>query len=391
MKLKKLHLFAPIKCDFVLGLVFALWIWIASPALEAAESRGYAISGNVTTVDSGYNGPFATNQYSFYISVDGCSYRIKIRPANEKVVVSYDLYSDGISNYHVETWPDEVPSNLRLAKADDNDRLKTPIDIQVDAKEVISCNGSITQGSIPPPHMNHEASIIWLAFASGCVLGDGSKDRLRPVWRMEYPQLWYTGISLPVAAEYASQPPQLPKLITYYNDGKGRFFDPEKGHREVPAPPPFDKGFTNAVLESEMIGTNGLILPKRSVFSFFAANLSKPTSTNSLVLASQTIIEALEYSAGQPDSLIKPPLKSRSYIVDSREVGTSGMFMVTALVTNGVWPEVPLEALKERVLSHEKKRAEDQAKAVHAPATFVLATSVITCGLIWYFHHIKKL
>jgi hypothetical protein len=391
MKFKKRYPLAPVTYNSALGLVFAGWIWSGSPALEAAQARGYAISGNVTTVDSGYNGPFATNQYNFNINVDGCYYRLRIRPAEDKVVICYDLYSDGISSYHVEIWPDDVPSNLRLLKAGGDGRLKNQSHTEVDAKEVISCNGAITQGPMPPPHMNHEASIIWLAFASGCVLGDGSKDRLRPVWRMEYPQLWYTGISLPVVAEYTSQPPHLPRLITYYNDGKGRFFDPDKGHREVAAPPPFDKGFTNAILESEMIGTNGLMLPKRSVLSFFAANLSNPISTNSLVLASQTTIEAIEYSAGEPESLVKPPLKSRSYIVDGREVGASGTFMVTALVTNGVWPEVPLEALKERVLSHEKKRAEEQSKPMRAPAIFVLASSAITSLLIWYFKHVKKI
>jgi RNA polymerase sigma factor (sigma-70 family) len=96
--------------------------------------------------------------------------------------------------------------------------------------------GDISFESVPFNGTEPHIPIIWLALASSHYL-DEAKDHLLPPYSTELVR-----VRFPASVIRLDNPPRLPQSITFFDDG----FDRREG---VPKqrPPPFDKGFNNAI------------------------------------------------------------------------------------------------------------------------------------------------
>jgi hypothetical protein len=326
---------------------------------NVGHAQNYSVSGEMVRVDAAFNGPYRTNVSKFSVVVSGCEYRIDIYPKSLQREINYSIGFDGETCYSVESFPDNPPESPQFLK----DRPAN-----FDISNLVSCNALLSSGPIPPPHPNHDGALLYMAFASSCLLKK-QPETLRPIWQMEYPGLWSTGIRLKAVASLSAAPPNLPESVTFFNDGKARFISPSEGPKEIPAPKPFDKGFTNAVLKNVLLLRNGLLLPTSSTFTFFVADLPSGATSNSVKIATEVTITSLVYSFD--DSIpVRPNLKQRSLIADLRVESPNPLFRPQYLTTNGQWNIKPMAELVEY---HNQRQAQISAKLNRYPLVILVA------------------
>jgi len=129
------------------------------------------------------------------------------------------------------------------------------------------------------------SSVLWLMFASGCVLDEwGSKGLLRPVWDAN-----------PLMAEAKVQAdwvrrailPHFPETMTFYNDGKLLVLDGITGElKTIQLSPPYDRGFVQAQMQAEgFLDKNGFEYPTSVRLIQFARKADALDASDLRVLA----------------------------------------------------------------------------------------------------------
>ena len=211
------------------GLVLAcVLITISMRSITYAQQ--FQVTG-VLEKERLFNGKI-TQQYpvsEFRIYVDGCNWYIYVKPGG--------------------TWEDG-----QLEMAYDGEYIRG-----------IGTGGSLTSiagiynGNTPPILTENRLPLLWTAFAAGCYLREAAlTGKLLPPEEM-------TRTPIPARVDWMDTGDNLPARIIYFDDGTNRM----QG-KPVPHPPPFDKGYTNAVYKvTEYTNIGRLKLPLRFEFDQF--------------------------------------------------------------------------------------------------------------------------
>jgi hypothetical protein len=285
--------------------------------------------------------------YVYSVDVDGCNYRILVEyptTTNTKIgLPRYEWTYNGKYALLSVSYPDP-PSDEPLG---------------LDGQSRITCNGFIGNGPTPSPSSAANGSLLWLVYASSCVVKEyASTERIRPPWQMEYSGLWESGITLPAKVSISHLPPDLPTLIVIFNDGRSRFLQRDNNRpAEVEAPAPFSKGYTNAVIEvlSTTNMPNGMSFPLSVSFKRFFPNLSGGKSAQDILLVETEQINTKHITFDRELLPETPTLKARAMLHERRPADRIHDFSLGyGIATNGAWRILDESALK--LLESEAKK-----------------------------------
>jgi hypothetical protein len=104
---------------------------------------------------------------------------------------------------------------------------------------------------------------LWLAYCSSDYFKAAKDHTVQPVWPQDNPLLRQQGFRVKAEWTLAEADPHVPELVTFLNDGRYRGFDKESQRPiEIPLPPPYGAGFTNAIYRANVTtNLNSLSLP----------------------------------------------------------------------------------------------------------------------------------
>ena len=175
---------------------------------------------------------------SFKVYVRDCQWLIHITQQNAHTKY-LEIGFDGNTMYYSSMLDEKVIANINP---------KPPLWAGGLSSDAVPFNGS--EPNIP---------VIWLALASSCYLND-AKDHLIPPYSTDAVRG-----SLPALVFRVSDLPKLPQTITFLDDGFDRRFGAPRQR-----PPPFDKGFTNAIYTvNAFTNIGGYSLPRQFTLEVF--------------------------------------------------------------------------------------------------------------------------
>lgn len=167
----------------------------------------------------------------FHICVRGCQWQVRVVPEDAGPGFEFLDY---------------------LESGFDGHDLRTLVSLKANAPGKDRWGGNVTHEPVPLLAIEPHVPVIWLALASTCYLDRAGTSSLVAVYSASVARA-------PVAVKVMrkDEPPRLPEKIFFLSDGYDRRVgQPRKW------PPPYDKGFTNAIYEATAF-TNiaGLNLP----------------------------------------------------------------------------------------------------------------------------------
>jgi len=101
-----------------------------------------------------------------------------------------------------------------------------------------------------------------------------------PIWGVEDPSMQRQPFDMPIYLDLISDPPRLPRMISFLNDGFYRTYNPATKLLDVfPLAPPYDNGYTNAIYRVLDVTNSGAVqIPTRFAFVQYTSPIS-PGST----------------------------------------------------------------------------------------------------------------
>jgi hypothetical protein len=181
---------------------------------------------------------------SFKIYVRDCQWLIHITQQNDSSKYR-EIGFDGHTMYYSAMLDEKVVANMNPKPA-----LWT---------------GGLSLEAVPFNGVQPNIPVIWLALASSCYLDD-AKDHLIPPYSTDAVRG-----SLPALVSRMNDLLKLPQAITFFDDGFSRKYGVPRQR-----PPPFDKGFTNAIYTvNTFTNIGGYNLPREFTLEVFL-----PASSN---------------------------------------------------------------------------------------------------------------
>lgn len=303
----------------------ARWSFLLLAAgIVQCPAISYRVEGTLEHTTCNYDGPYESYVETFSIVVDGCKWFAHVNSAFAKTngVVFWETGYDG-TNLFVLTHSDPaiVPYLQRPVQT------KGPVILDL---------GSIKPGPMPPPDYQNLTSLLWLTYASGCVLGSQTTPRLRAVWMMEYQGLWETGVDY--AAQWKIHPSSggLPEQVVYFNEGLGRFFK-DGQHQTFKPPPPYDDGFTNALFTASFTNLGAINLPSEARFIYYGADLRAKQTTKKLAVFGVDVIIATNFVTAPETRPLLPDLPATAFVSDDRLRNRDQLFRPGTVITNRNW------------------------------------------------------
>jgi hypothetical protein len=189
--------------------------------------------------NSGYDPKTITGNFS--IVVKGGLWKLRWSQSNEEIDYQ-EVGTDGANLYTVRSVAGFVHHQEQVSGKHSANEL----------------TGRVDEGYLPNPGTSPVAPVLWWTFASASYLDTNSGPRFAPIW---YPEILYSaalhtmGIELPAQVVRASSPPGLPHTVVFSDDGiKREWRNPNSALWLLPMeqsnrPKPFDKGFTNCILQ----------------------------------------------------------------------------------------------------------------------------------------------
>lgn len=289
------------------NLLFAL---ILLNALVAVASEfDWEIEGQLVYTDYTPEGhPRKQERQTFLVWIRGDDWTIRLTPVPEEESVSMAKYrevgTDGTNLYRITVFNpafdssigrreelrviDLLLKNATTMPAQEVKRLeKKKHALEQELKPKQNLNKSVNQavGEVSPfPFPQFKpgdyAAFIWLANCSQRYLNAMGDQTLPQVWPYEHPMQLMTNNTVCAVVFRESTPDAPPKRVTFLNDGTD--FDPfEKTLIRKPLPPPFDRGYTNAVYEvAAFTNLNGSEFPKSFSLSAYARRVDAKSNTD---------------------------------------------------------------------------------------------------------------
>ncbi len=204
-----------------------------------------------------------------------------------------------------------------------------------DGVEHIVDLGYLSRRKVPLALADAVIPPLWLAFASGEHLGEGSTGRLPPLWMEPVMGSLVEGVSFPCQFDLLAGPGSLPKSVVLRTEGVSYFGDPVKGLKRMRLSPPGDKGYVVAVYTvRETLTLNGLLLSRNASFRKYALFPGRPGREPERRLVYEVDIRVTQALPSSRRSSFAPKLITKTTIVDGRREGNP----VEADYSTTYWP-----------------------------------------------------
>lgn len=359
--------------------------WLA----VAAAAHEYSVGGRFK-IESGRK--FGTRPAEvdgwFTVMVKECEWTIR----SKRTDLESDYEEDGYDGEHVysltsmETWVRK--------------RIEKGVRVGANTGE-----GVVTPGPVPynSPEVNR---ILWLAFASGCYLGENSTGRLPALATLSSRHAYLYGEEQ-ISQWRTVDPPGLPAFAVLFSDGRvRRWNDEDAGFMTGPPiestwPPPYDGGFTNAALIVDSFHTeSGYSIPKTATFRILAPK-ANGGSTNELDLLRT-------YSIGLTNALLKvertdfrPKINGVVYVTDKRFERERKPIHQISYTFDKQWlsddevrrrPEFPKATALQQVQINASLSAANvqQVRSQRGKQVVWVLAIASTLGLAWIFISVRK-
>ncbi len=359
-------------CRLVHSVLLIVLSSVFFPSLGKAQ--GYKVGG---TLDASYfvNGTLTKERHThFDIRVNECAFNVR-------------TFLSGGTNYY--EWGSDGRDLYRIliAPASYEGMHKTPTNNVPYAAYISTLNSlPLDDGSLN--------QYVWLAYASQCFLLSSTNGILEPMWQMDDPSLKTNHFSM--AAQIETNASGLPSRVVYMNDGFYRGIDPEtKQQIKRQLPPPYNKGFTNAIYECiSWRPVDKIVIPDQFRFTLFRTPLGIQGSLQPRLIVNGFTTTVESYSGG-PD--FKPTFNGRGSVWDYRATGS---IQITAtsnitysyigyVTTNGGW--LTSNQLGKAILQHDSyerhqyiEQKSDQPSAQQRVSYGTLAVMIIV-SLVFLF------
>lgn len=342
----------------VLPVIFAALLFLAIQPNCIADLPPFKLQGQLT-IDTYLNGQLQRQPYKHFTVVsDGCRWLIESSNQEEDF---YNLkYSDGELLYNVARIPDKA-----FGRSESDRRPTNQYHVITEAN--------------PVPFEDHSGiSLVWLAYCSSCYLNTVYDDRLRPVWMLDDPTLRDEGFTLRANVERYDL--QLPHHITYINDG---FFRTLEHNSRVTfrAPPPFDKGYTNAVYKAlQTTNVSGIIIPTQFEFVRYAVSKLKDRFILGVRVRASGIVTQITSHVTSDD--FSPQLEGLTFVQDARFAKANpGLPIMNYHTTNVAFLKSDdANVVKARRIAARNKAATESAKQPRAMQRLLLLVVAILFG-----------
>ena len=317
------------KSDVCLAFWISLFLGLIHHSVfcvsAAAENpRRFQASGHMEIIVYGEGGNIRTSLLcGFTANIHDCTWLIRTYfPETNIFDLDYcETGTDGISVYFLKSYIPSVTN--KVTKHVTRVNGKRVVEERVGAWP--KAEGVVYRGIVPKPDESF-CTPIWLALASGCVLNSNLTEVLPQLWPFDDPELLDQDFSLEAQWLMLSNNGNFAEQVVFFSDGNYRARSLGKSVL-LPAPPPYDKGYTNAIYRVESL-TNfaGSMYPRDFVLKRLKPKTSG-TSTQDLVLWTEYIgrvdrFEETVIPVGLPD------IPSSAAIVDKRFLSQLGQSLV---------------------------------------------------------------
>jgi len=314
---------------------------VASTAADFSVSGTFKVQhlvalGNLPAEKSGW----------FTVSSKGCTWKIRSYPGDGQVDFAEDMY-DGKYVYTLQSF--ESWARAREAKG-------------------LKAGANLGEGIVTPsffPQNSAEINrVLWLVFGLGCYLTTNTTFRLPPIVTPSSRHAYLYGFDQKAVWKLSGSEPTLPETVVIFDDGLvRRWQDEDTGYllgppQQVRRMPPYDKGYTNAILvaEGSHSAAPGGNFSRRASFRIYGPKRGG-TEASDLRLLRTYALETTNCSRDVP-TLEKPSVAGPILVTDRRfQSDKNPVFQAAYLFTNA-WlsdeavrqrPEFPQAAAYQKV------------------------------------------
>ena len=225
--------------------------------------------------------------------------------------------------------------------------------------------GIVTVGSFP--QLSQEINkVLWLAFGSSCYFETNSTSQLPPIAAHSALRAYLYGFQQEAHWHLYPSTTKLPDSVVIFDDGRTRRWEDNDGFMrgppdEIPWSPPYDEGFTNAILSASAFAHGrdpNFKLPHTINFNVYGPKREGKSSVD-LDLYISYSIEVTNVILSVPSIHITPSLNGPINVSDERfQLDKDPIFQVTYLFTNNWLTDEAVRLLPEfsKVLPYQKIR-----------------------------------
>lgn len=284
---------------------------------------------------------------NFEADVKDCKWSIVTIPnplTAKDVITRWEIGSDG---------SDEIYQVARFKKSD------SP------ASSVNDSVGVFDQDAVPDNIAGNHVSELWLALASSCYFDGLTNKMINPIYNQRDPSLRSKNHVVNGEWQRLDAPPHLPRHVVYTDSQiEGTL---EGKPRVIPAPRPFENGYTRAefnVISTTNVGN--LVLPKQFFFKEFTVVPRSIGAANYFMFrVAEGYVQTARAVCERTNFII--PLTDATYIDDRRFSRLAKPVMsLSYMATNHVWPPMESPTLqmlyKQALLSQEIRNRDHPAQ-----------------------------
>ncbi len=325
--------------------------WIAASSIRAdtaiylrgeAEHRAYLA------------GQELVHHYSFQAILAAPQWLIRVKRLGEADVAYHEAgFANGNEVYYVMRYSDEVVarSDRELAEL----RAREP---DADLPEVLEVAlGRVSTGSYPWAVNEPAIRFLWFGLASAEHLDRLPADRCEPFYLLET----WPDHAAQVFLERTPAAPRLPARAVFLSDGV--IDSTRRSARVLRYPPPFDKGFTNAVYSvTRSTNRNGMVLPLAAEVVVY---LGRPEARSDAEVQPAYVFSfaVTNLEEATAPRTFQPALPGLTLVSDERFATDTNLALRQLLYTTTRWRE-----LNEVSNSREYQEARESARRLAAQA-----------------------
>lgn len=136
------------------------------------------------------------------------------------------------------------------------------------------------------------------------------------------------------------------KTVVWQNDGRVRSENDNQKLLEKPWPPPYDKGYTNAVYTATLTNLSGTLMPLAATLTVFIPDLVADGGNGKLLKDESYTLQISHIFPSCQIAEFKPELPHMTRVIDLRWINRDPRFCPTSVVTNGgPWKVVSMKEL----------------------------------------------
>ena len=305
------------------GVVAVLMLALTSVFGTVARTEGFQVSGTVT-FSQPMHPEVRPSAVEFSLRVQDDKWFMRLEPRSGQPFDFIEAGSDGTQVYFVTHKEASARKNIAL-----NPKLASTLNF---------ATAWVYRGQILHHPHAHLANAAWLTYASAAYFRGRTNNTAEPVASLVGGVAYDHINPFLQEAEWLleDEPPFTPTRVIYRSDGQVRL----NGKVVGSYPPPFDKGFTNAVFEALLFTNNaGLAVPKTAVLKVYSAGIGRHAQTGQLEVKQEYVVQLRSLAALPAGTPWVPLLPPRCVISDARVKDEIGRPLVYS-TKRKEWPTV---------------------------------------------------